>query len=128
MTDLQKASALHLRAKGFSFAKIAAELELSVNTIKSFCSRNKDGQLCLCCGTPIQQPPRARIKKFCSDRCRMQWWYAHRDELKRKAVYDFTCACCGQPFKAYGNNHRKYCNRACYMKARFGGEEHGLSE
>ena len=100
MTDTQKATALHMRSKGVSFARIAAELNISVNTVKSFCSRNKSGQLCLCCGTSIQQPPRARIKKFCSDKCRMQWWKAHIKEVNRKAVYDFTCACCGQQFQA----------------------------
>ena len=128
MTDTQKATALHLRSKGVSFARIAAELDLSVNTVKSFCSRNKSGQLCLCCGASIQQPPKARIKKFCSDKCRMQWWKEHIKEVNRKAVYDFTCACCGQQFQAYGNKHRKYCSRACYIKARFRGEQRELSE
>ncbi len=128
MTEMQKAAALHLRAKGYSFARIAKEIDISVNTIKSFCSRNKSGQLCLSCGASIQQPPRARTQKFCCDKCRMQWWKAHMKEVNRKAMYNFTCACCGKTFQAYGNNHRKYCGRECYVKARFGGEQHEPSE
>ena len=119
MTDVQKADIIRLRSEGQSFGKIAAALELSVNTVKSFCSRNKDSRLCYCCGTPIIQPPHTRQKKFCSNRCRMKWWYAHKDDVNRRAIYDFTCACCGQQFQAYGNDHRKYCSRACYIKARF---------
>ena len=128
MTDTQKAAALHLRSKGRSFAQIAAELDLSVNTVKSFCSRNKGGLLCLCCGTPIQQPKRTRQKKFCSDHCRMQWWNANSKEVNRKAMYEFTCACCGKTFQAYGNDHRKYCSRECYIRARFGGEQRGSAK
>ena len=55
MTDVQKADIIRLRSEGQSFGKIAAALELSVNTVKSFCSRNKDSRLCYCCGTPIIQ-------------------------------------------------------------------------
>ena len=128
MTDVQKADIIRLRSEGQSFGKIAAALELSVNTVKSFCSRNKYSRLCYCCGTPIIQPPHTRQKKFCSNRCRMKWWYAHKDDVNRRAIYDFTCACCGQQFQAYGNDHRKYCSRACYIKARFGGEQRELSE
>lgn len=46
MTDVQKADIIRLRSEGQSFGKIAAVLELSVNTVKSFCSRNKDSRLC----------------------------------------------------------------------------------
>ena len=45
MTDVQKADIIRLRSEGQSFGKIAAALELSVNTVKSFCSRNKDSRL-----------------------------------------------------------------------------------
>ena len=69
MTDVQKADIIRLRSEGQSFGKIAAALELSVNTVKSFCSRNKHSRLCYCCGTPIIQPPHTRQKKFCSNRC-----------------------------------------------------------
>ena len=82
MTDAQKSTVLTLRSKGMSFSKIAETVGLSVNTIKSFCSRHK-GQFCLCCGEPITQPPRVRQKKFCSDKCRMKWWNAHIKDVNR---------------------------------------------
>jgi len=40
MTDAQKSTVLTLRSKGMSFSKIAETVGLSVNTIKSFCSRH----------------------------------------------------------------------------------------
>lgn len=115
----EKAMIIYLHTEGLSFTQIAKQLDLSVNTVKSFYNRNKDKQFCLFCGASIEQPPRTRLKKFCSDKCRLQWWYAHAKDVNRKAMYDFTCPCCGKPFEAYGNNHRKYCSRSCYMKARF---------
>ena len=47
----------------------------------------------------------------------MSWWHAHPEKIERRAVYTFTCQTCGIGFEAYGNNHRKYCSRACYQKA-----------
>lgn len=128
MTTEEKAKIQQLRSKGTSIRDIASTMNLSVNTVKSYCSRNKGAQLCQCCGTPIVQPPKTRLKKFCSDKCRMQWWNSHAHEVNRKAMYDFSCACCGRPFQAYGNNHRKYCSRTCYIQSRFGGVTYGLSE
>lgn len=122
MTGEEKAMVLQLRTKGYSFSKIAEQLSLSVNTVKSFCSRNKENNLCMYCGISIQQPEKVRKKKFCSDKCRMSWWKAHNSELNRKAVYSFKCGNCGIEFQAYGNNHRKYCCRRCYVISRFGGK------
>lgn len=62
MTDAQKSTVLTLRSKGMSFSKIAETVGLSVNTIKSFCSRHK-GQFCLCCGEPITQPAKSTSEK-----------------------------------------------------------------
>ena len=63
--------------------------------------------------------------KFCSSACRVSWWNAHPDAVGKKAFYDYTCACCGKTFRAYGNSHRKYCCHTCYIQARFkGGDAH----
>lgn len=128
MTGEEKALVLQLRTQGFTFSKIAERLGLSVNTVKSFCTRHKDGKRCLYCGTDVQQPRRVRLKKFCSDKCRMLWWRSHYSELNRKAVYSFKCENCGTEFQAYGNNHRKYCSRRCYINARFGGKINEFGE
>lgn len=127
MTGQEKAMVLQLRKQGYSFSKIADQLSLSVNTVKSFCSRNKENNLCMYCGISIQQPEKVRKKKFCSDKCRMSWWKTHYSELNRKAMYSFKCGNCGIEFQAYGNNHRKYCSRRCYAISRFGSETNEFS-
>jgi len=61
-------------------------------------------------------------KKFCSDRCRNKWWNSHLSEVKRKAMYEYTCPNCKKTFMAYGNRNRKYCSHECYINDRFGGD------
>ena len=56
MTTEEKLKIQQLRAKNISIREIATTLGISINTVKSFCSRNKGGQLCLCCGTAVVQP------------------------------------------------------------------------
>ncbi len=127
MTEKQKGRIAALRSKGYTYADIAKKLNVSVNTIKSFCRRQGKPDVtdkCQNCGKSIAQTEGARHKKFCSDKCRMQWWNSHSDEVKKKAIYEFTCACCGTAFRAYGNNHRKYCSHDCYVKHRFEGGVH----
>jgi hypothetical protein len=38
--------------------------------------------------------------------------------MRRKAVYHFVCPVCDAAFDSYGNQHRKYCSRACFGAAR----------
>lgn len=122
MTNAQKANIIELRTKGLRYSDIAEKLQISINTVKSFYRRceKKTTVCCKCCGKPINQPNRTREKKFCSDTCRMKWWKDHNNEINKKAVYDFRCENCGKRFQAYGNNHRKYCSRKCYITDRFG--------
>ena len=111
---------LEYRRQGFGYKKIASITGYSVNTVKSVCRRNSEAseKRCLQCGNVLIQPPHRKEKKFCSDKCRMAWWNSHPERVNRKAIYHFTCAQCGQPFDSYGNDHRKYCSRACYAEAR----------
>lgn len=48
----------------------------------------------------------------------MRFWNSHRDEVKHKAVYTFTCPYCGREFQSIGNPNRKYCSRECVANAR----------
>ncbi len=136
MTDIQKDRIREMRADGYGYVKIARELGLSENTVKSFCRRkglngavadlkalpgDAGNGVCLCCGAEVQQVPGRKAKKFCSDKCRNKWWNSHLDLVDRKAHYEFVCACCNKPFTAYGNAGRKYCSHACYVADRFGG-------
>lgn len=118
-----------LRQAGMGLSLIAAELGLNVNTVKSWCRRNQirpttalngvvvvaDVVGCIECGARLS----GRQKRFCSDACRREWWKAHPDQINRRAFYTFTCHHCGTEFKAYGNQGRKYCTHACYIRDRF---------
>jgi endogenous inhibitor of DNA gyrase (YacG/DUF329 family) len=134
MTDTQKVLITDLRGKGYGYKKIAQMTGISENTVKSYCRRNSvpmttvvdtpsadNEHFCLSCGFPVTQKSGRKNKKFCSDRCRNKWWNTHLDQVKRKAIYEFTCPTCGGPFSAYGNANRKYCSHECYIEDRFGG-------
>ncbi len=136
MTGEQKRNIQDMRRQGMSYARIAGVLGLSVNTVKSFCRRNKlsvcnaskdaenkeDKAICKQCGKLLEQTLKKKPKTFCSDRCRYAWWSKHRDRMNRKAIYRLTCAHCGRAFDSYGNKNRKYCCHTCYIKVRFGEE------
>jgi endogenous inhibitor of DNA gyrase (YacG/DUF329 family) len=136
MTDAQKDRIRQMKAGGFGYIKIARELGLPENTVKSFCRReglnrkapDKGAPVteagigtCPCCGAEVVQNPGRKAKKFCSDKCRNKWWNSRLDQVERKAHYEFVCAYCKKPFTAYGNAGRKYCSHECYIKDRFGG-------
>ena len=107
---------------------------MSTNTVKSFCRRNpvtktleeshEEITFCENCGRAIKQIAKQKKKRFCCDKCRNEWWNAHLDQVKRKAVYDFKCPHCGTTFHVYGDKRRKYCSHACYIADRFNGGSH----
>jgi DNA-binding CsgD family transcriptional regulator/endogenous inhibitor of DNA gyrase (YacG/DUF329 family) len=137
MTQQQKETIIKMRRDGCSYSRIAADLSISENTVKSFCRRNnlggayagrgvkKEVILCRQCGTPIAQTIGIKQKLFCSDKCRLAWWNDHPEAVNRKAIYTFVCPTCSREFASYGNKHRKYCSRTCYMKERFGSRLEG---
>jgi len=123
MTAYQKEQIPILREKGASYAAVAETLGLSVNAIKSFCRRNVPGSTepeyskCEQCKTPLKKSSHPG-HRFCSNKCRMDWWHKHPKKLNQKAVYHFTCPVCNKAFTAYGNAKRKYCSCKCYGKAK----------
>jgi len=122
-----------MRRRGYSYSKIAIALNISENTIKSFCRRNnlsgiKNNEakekkeidtVCKQCGNPLIKTKQGQPKKFCCDKCRREWWKANDDCINRKAYYDTTCLECGDKFRSYGNKNRKFCSHTCYIKNRF---------
>ena len=125
MTDEQKQQIIALRRDGAGYGRIAAWLQISINTVKSFCRRHSlvaktAGAVCEQCGKPIAQNPGRKRKRFCCDACRNHWWKEHKYMVDRKAYYDFTCPNCGKEFRAYGDSKRKYCCHECYIEHRFG--------
>lgn len=112
---------LHL--KGYGYKKIAKELSLSPNTVKSYIKRHPfDGteaeklSLCPCCGKELTHIPHKRKKKFCSQICKNKWQNSHPKTTKGKLLYE--CLYCGTGFYAFPSKNQKYCSRACYDKAR----------
>ncbi len=137
MTDNQKTQIMKLRAAGYGYGKIAQELDISLNTVKSFCRRNRlkkvtdvpvilSGETTYCenCGREILQVFKSKKRRFCSDKCRNLWWNKNLDKVKRKAYYTIVCKHCGKEFQVYGDRRRKYCSYECYSKDRFQGGDH----
>jgi len=135
MTDEQRKEIRELREKGLGYVRIGRVLGISENTVRSYCRRHglsgtnvkvepieqKNIRYCRNCGRPVEQTPGRKEKKFCSDKCRMDWWNSHPELVNRKATYEFVCAYCRKPFTAYGNANRKYCSHECFIADRFGG-------
>jgi len=140
MNDTQKAVIAKLRSENQSYVAIAGTLGVSVSAVKGYCQRNGLAgnrtvkiresvpdlpSVCMGCGKPLVQHAGRKPVKFCSPMCRQSWWNAHPEKVNRKAVYSFTCACCGKAFTAYGNRNRKYCSHDCYIQDRYSGGERG---
>lgn len=136
MTELQKEQILSYRKQGIGYLRIAQELGISQNTVKSYCRRNNLTKIdeiadlptplpvsehyCLQCGVAVRQNDKRKLKKFCSDKCRMKWWNSHRDKINHKESAKIECPHCHKSFAAYGG--RKYCSHSCYIAFRFGGD------
>lgn len=127
MTENEKILITTMRKQGKSYRQIETKTGIKLNSIKTFCKRNHLGEgfipipVCEQCGAELTFTKGKKKRRFCSDKCRMDWWNTHPECIKRKAVYDFICACCKQPFSAYGNKNRKYCSHKCYIENRYGG-------
>ena len=137
MNSKQKESIELMRNEGYSYSRISEALGLSENTIKSYCRRNKLGGVrqekltesnefnivCKNCGIELVKDKIGQPKKFCSDKCRREWWKENDSCINRKAYYNIVCLQCGESFKSYGNKNRKFCSHRCYINNRFGGGE-----
>ena len=132
MTNEQREKITALRHQGFGYTAIANSVGLSKDSVKAYCrSHGLAGekaeshslaevptQLCLNCGKTLIQFPGRKQKKFCCPECRTAWWNAHPERVQRKAYYTLTCRHCGKQFESYGNAHRMFCSRDCYLRFR----------
>ena len=133
MTTDQKEQIQQMRQKGLSYLQIASALNISENTIKSYCRRNNLATMkstkpqavkeihssCKHCEKPLTHGTKGQPRKFCSEKCRRAWWKANDSQLMKKAYYALKCTECGKKFESYGNKNRKFCGHACYIKNRF---------
>ncbi|GAB1360151.1 hypothetical protein MASR1M31_19500 [Porphyromonadaceae bacterium] len=121
MTDEQRERITILRQAGKGYIRIAQEIGLSLNTVKSYCRRQKsvvtkeETARCAECGKPIDIGARGG-KRFCSDSCRMKWWNKHP---KAHMPYKANCAFCGKEIQMRRKAERKYCSHRCYIAARY---------
>lgn len=131
MTEEKREQVLELRRAGLGYQAIANKVGEKRDSVRYICkSRGLGGNgedihpenTCANCGAILIQPSgRGRHKRFCNENCRRAWWKRHPDDAKKNetAMYVRMCECCGKSFSAYGNNHRRYCSRDCYIKMRF---------
>lgn len=115
LTKEQKNSILHLADSGLSYTQIAEKLNLSRNTVKSICFRNKNTSMedvCKYCGKSIDQQNGKKQKVFCSHECSVKWWNEHN----KAQPFNVECVNCGEKFISYGNPNKHYCSRKCYCE------------
>ena len=123
LSELDKRKITELKIKGFGNRRIAQQLQLNPDSVKSFIRRHGSDSgyvatlgICMCCGSSLSQTPGKKPKKFCSDACRMKWWAEHKEQLDR-TTYTNKCEYCGRPFQTARQN-QKFCCRACFAESR----------
>lgn len=138
MTELQATQIFNLRTQGLGYRAIASAVGLSRDSVRNYCksrnmggygvaaSKNVDlmreyGEICHHCGGTVTQPKTGRPKRFCSEKCRREWWKSHPEAVSRsrESSYELVCRRCKKTFISYGNRNRKYCSHDCYIKHRF---------
>lgn len=121
MTNEQRKRITTMRQDRIGYKKIAQELELSENTVKSYCRRQNslisvaETTRCSECRRLLDISKR-KNRRFCSDSCRMKWWNKHP---KPDMQYTAICAYCGKEVHMRRKNERKYCSQHCYIAARY---------
>ncbi len=101
MDELQRQKIRKLRNQGYGYLRISQELEISLNTIRSFCIREgmngyiKVGEklkgkdnlvICKQCGKKFYQIAGRKKRDFCSDACCKVYWLLHKDKERRAAT------------------------------------------
>ena len=76
----------------------------------------KETTYCENCQIEIKQAPNRKLKRFCCDRCRNQWWNQNLDLVERKAIHIDKCLNCQKEFEVYGKKKRKFCSHPCYQE------------
>ena len=91
MTELQARQIREMREQGIGYQSIALMVGLSRDIVRNFCKsrglagygkaikKNLQeqvmlGKCCLYCGKDIRQADTGRPRKFCSEKCRREWW------------------------------------------------------
>lgn len=93
MNKFQEQQIRNLRMNGTGYRAIGAAVGLSRDIVRNYCRRHQlaglgavltlnaedqTGIRCRSCGRKLIQKPRGRKRKFCSDKCRSDWWNRQR--------------------------------------------------
>ena len=109
-----------MRKEGYGYKRIAKELKLTLSVVRYACIKMGEEDLleghCEKCGLKIKSIKGKKRKRFCSNRCRWDWWNKHQKEVDKKAFYTHVCKWCNKEFTTYGNKNRVYCSHDCYIK------------
>ena len=115
MNQAEIATVERLRREGKGLSAIAQETGISINTIKSHCSRHgipapRFIRACLFCNAEIKT-----ADHFCSDACRAGWYEIHSVDAQ-----DILCLCkaCGKPFEPR-QPKQVYCSKQCFYNDRY---------
>ena len=118
MDKYQKEQIRSLRKEGMSYAEIARQINVSRDAVISFCRRNglqevkkptsvvktNATNVCRECGKSLIQVDGMKRRVFCSKECRVKWWKEHPEQLKHKAMYQYTCPHCGEKLYPFGKS------------------------
>ena len=117
MREKEKRTIRGMRAAGKLYKEISAELGIEVSALKVFVhwQKHNDVRRCEQCKKVLPKDAR-KTQRFCSDKCRNDWWYSHQRELQGERLITFVCAVCGKRFTSY--KKAKYCSRACFYTSR----------
>ena len=116
MDEIQRQKIRKLRSQGYGYLRISSLLEISPNTIRSFCKkeniagyiktgeqlRGKDNlQVCKQCGKKFYQIAGRKNKTFCSDSCCKVYWTLHKDKQRRLIPQKYNCIICNKEYFEY---------------------------
>ncbi len=120
------------REEGLSYREIAEKTHTSEGYCRNIWFRDNRAKqknkqqpemgMCIFCGKLLINNEGAKTKKFCSDKCR----YDYFNFEKKHKGYIRTCEHCKKEFVAFGNRYKRFCSRECQnAAAREGGMHRG---
>lgn len=133
MNEIERQKIRKFRMQGYGYLKISELLNISPNTIRSFCKKEniagyiKTGEqlkgkdnltICKQCNKKFYQIAGRKKKVFCSDACCKVYWSLHKDKQRRLVPQKYQCLICGKDYYEYPSRLRKYCSRECYYKSK----------
>jgi hypothetical protein len=81
MKNIDTTKVIQLRKLGHGYKRIAQTLSITLDEVRNACNEIGDEVLltgnCKNCGISITSTKGKKMKRFCSDQCRWDWWNNH---------------------------------------------------